>query len=234
MARVVVGPPLDLARPHRQEWLGPIERLDLTLLVHAQHQRAVWRLEVQADDIPHLLDEERVGGQLEGLGPMGLQREGAPDAMHRAPAEPAGLGHRPRAPVRGVGRGGLKRSRQHALDLRIGDRPRGARPRLIQEPVEPPAQKSRAPLADGLLGQPQLVRHHGVRLARGTAQDQARALRHRLRGLRASRPALQRLAFGVGERQRRNRSASAHRCSPFYRENVRDVQLVSRSSETGH
>ena len=34
MPRVVVGPPLHLARPHRQERLGPIERLDLALLVH--------------------------------------------------------------------------------------------------------------------------------------------------------------------------------------------------------
>ena len=53
-------------------WCG----LDLGLLVHAQDQRPVRRVEVEPHNIPHLLDEEGVRRQLEGLGAVGLQREG--------------------------------------------------------------------------------------------------------------------------------------------------------------
>jgi hypothetical protein len=43
MPRVVVGPALDLPRPHRQHGLRAIERLDLGFFVDAQHQRVVRR-----------------------------------------------------------------------------------------------------------------------------------------------------------------------------------------------
>ena len=62
---VVVGVAFGLAEAHRQRRLGAIERLNLRLLVHAQDHRVVGRVEVQPDDVAHLLDEERVGGQLE-------------------------------------------------------------------------------------------------------------------------------------------------------------------------
>jgi hypothetical protein len=42
---------------HRQPRLAPVERLDLALLVDAQHQGSVRRAEIEADDILHLLDE---------------------------------------------------------------------------------------------------------------------------------------------------------------------------------
>ena len=47
-------------RSHRQERLGSIERLYLALLIDAQHDRAFRRRELEADDVPHLLDEQRV------------------------------------------------------------------------------------------------------------------------------------------------------------------------------
>ena len=65
VALVVVGATLDLTGPHRQDRLCPIEGLDLALLVCAQHQRPFGRVEVQADDIAHLLNQLRVGRQLE-------------------------------------------------------------------------------------------------------------------------------------------------------------------------
>jgi hypothetical protein len=43
MAHVVVSPPLDLFRTHRQQWLTPVERLDQRLIIDAQHQGFVRR-----------------------------------------------------------------------------------------------------------------------------------------------------------------------------------------------
>ena len=83
VALVVVGAPLGLAGPHRQQRLGAVQRLDLALLVDAQHHGAVGRVEIEPDDVAHLLDEQRIGRELEGLAAVRLQPEGPPDAMDR-------------------------------------------------------------------------------------------------------------------------------------------------------
>ena len=83
VARIVVGAPLDLARAHGQQRLGSIQRLDLALFVDAKNQRALRRRQVKADDVAHLLDERRIGRELEGLGAVRLEVEGFPDPMDR-------------------------------------------------------------------------------------------------------------------------------------------------------
>ena len=45
--------PLDLSWPHRQQRVRAVERLDLRLLIDAQHQRMVGRVELEADDVAH-------------------------------------------------------------------------------------------------------------------------------------------------------------------------------------
>ena len=76
MAAVVMRSPLRHAGHHRQDRLRAIQGLNLALLVHAQHQRSVGWVQVQPHDVAHLLDEERIGGELEGLGTMRLQTKG--------------------------------------------------------------------------------------------------------------------------------------------------------------
>ena len=66
VAGVVVRAPLNLSRAHWQKRLASIQRLDLRLLVHAQQaQSPLRRRQVEADDVVNLLDEQRIGGQLE-------------------------------------------------------------------------------------------------------------------------------------------------------------------------
>jgi hypothetical protein len=64
----VVGAALGQARHHRQDRLGAVQRLDLGLLVHAQHHRPLGRVVIQPDDIDDLVDNQRIGRQLEGVG----------------------------------------------------------------------------------------------------------------------------------------------------------------------
>src|SRR5439155_17521726 len=45
------------ARTHRQQPLRTIQRLHLTLLVEARHQRVVRRVEIRSDDIANFLHE---------------------------------------------------------------------------------------------------------------------------------------------------------------------------------
>src|SRR5689334_3891238 len=72
MPAVVVRPPLRRTECHRQNRGSAIERLNLALLVHTQDQGAVRRIEIEADDVPHFVHEERVARQLERLTPMRL------------------------------------------------------------------------------------------------------------------------------------------------------------------
>ena len=61
---VVVGYPLDISEPHRQHWLGTLQRLNLTFLVDAQHQGLVGRVEVKANYVANLFCKEGVGREL--------------------------------------------------------------------------------------------------------------------------------------------------------------------------
>jgi hypothetical protein len=67
VALVVVGAALDLSWAHGQQRRGATESLNLTLLVHAQHQRTVRRIEIQAHNVAHLVEEQRVAAELERL-----------------------------------------------------------------------------------------------------------------------------------------------------------------------
>ena len=93
VALVVVGAPLRLAGAHGQQRRGSIEGLYLRLLVDTQNQRPVGRVQIQAHDVAHLVDEERIAAELEGLYPVRSERKDAPDAADRRLAESGGLGH---------------------------------------------------------------------------------------------------------------------------------------------
>ena len=84
VADVVMGDALHVAQAHRQQRLGPVQCLDLRLLVNAEHDSVFGWVQVKADDVADLLDKERIGRKLEILLPVGLQREGLQPAVHRA------------------------------------------------------------------------------------------------------------------------------------------------------
>jgi len=90
---VVVTSTLGHTRQQCEDRLGPVQGLNLGLLINAEHHGALGRIEVEANDVAHLVDEERVLGQLEGLDPVRLESEGAPDATDRGLAHARRLGH---------------------------------------------------------------------------------------------------------------------------------------------
>ena len=78
-------------RPQRQDGLRAVERLNLALLIYAQHQGMIGRVHIQAHNVAHFFDQQRIGRQLECVGPMWLQAEGAPNPADRHPAKSSGL-----------------------------------------------------------------------------------------------------------------------------------------------
>src|SRR5215469_9426333 len=51
MAFVIVGSALSLAGQHRKDRLAAAQRLNLTLLIYAQHHGVMWGVQIQAHDI---------------------------------------------------------------------------------------------------------------------------------------------------------------------------------------
>ena len=88
VALVVMGAALRHAGQHRQHRLGAVQRLDLGLLIHAQHHRTLGRVVLQPDDIDDLLDNQRIGRQLEAVGQVRFEAEGPPDPTDRRLAQP--------------------------------------------------------------------------------------------------------------------------------------------------
>ena len=82
VALVVVGVPLDLARPELEHRLRSIERLDLGLLVDRQDDRTRGRGEIEPDDVGDLGDKLGVAAELERLAPMRLEPAFGPHPAH--------------------------------------------------------------------------------------------------------------------------------------------------------
>jgi hypothetical protein len=64
MSFVVVGAPLGLPMAHGQQRLSAIQCLDLRFLIDAEHQGAVRWVEVKANNIANLVDEQRISREL--------------------------------------------------------------------------------------------------------------------------------------------------------------------------
>src|SRR3984957_18830358 len=97
----------------------------------------VGRAHIEADDVAHLVDKQRIGGQLKGLGTVRLQAEGAPDALDAGGGNSARARHTSRTPMGSAPRHRLQGCDDHRLDFGIVDRARHARTRLVMEAVQP-------------------------------------------------------------------------------------------------
>src|SRR5579859_2415286 len=168
---VVMGPPLGQPRCHRQDGLGPVQGLDLGLLVHAEHESGFGRFQVKTNDVANLLNELRVIGELEVLHPMRLKPEGAPDPTHSGAAEATALSHAAGTPMSGAPRHLLQGRGHHLLHGLVADSARSPRARLVEKPRQPPLDVSRAPLADRVVGDAEFGRHLRAGEPIGAAQD---------------------------------------------------------------
>ena len=103
---VVMGHRPEAALFERQARLRAVERLDLRFLVEGQYHRVGRWIDVEPDDIPQLLGEMLVIGQLELPDAMRLEAVFAPDPLHRGDADADHLGQRipiPSSPPSGAG-----------------------------------------------------------------------------------------------------------------------------------
>lgn len=101
--------------------------MNLTLLIDAEHERLRRRMEIEADDVAHLLDKKRIRRNLEGPRPVGLDAKEREIAMDAALADATLVGRIANRPVRRVRGFRLHDGLEHAGHRLIRVRPRPSR-----------------------------------------------------------------------------------------------------------
>src|SRR5712691_3115551 len=228
VAFVVVGHRAGAAFLHRQARLCPVQCLDLALLVDAEHERLLRRVEVEPDDVCELLAEARVVGKLERLDPMGLETVRVPDPLHARRADALRLGHRATAPVRLTGRRRLRGRCDDRLDLRRRNRRLAPATRLgLGQRRRPVLGEARTPQDHRRPRHAQRTSDLTVRLTRAGQQHDPGAQRHTLRRLLRADPALQHRALLVRDGRARARRGHVRDATPV-------EQLCQSICETLH
>lgn len=149
MPIVVVGHPFDVAEPQRQDRLATFKRLDLRLFVDAENEGVIWWIQIQTNNVPDLVNELRIGRQLEMFGAVRLyaeQSEGSRDRAFRKAGRCGGGAH---SPVRRVGGLAVEDGAQklrHSLFV-VGSRAPG--PRLAVQADKALIEPFLAPVAHG-------------------------------------------------------------------------------------
>ena len=87
---------------HRKSGLGMVQRLDGTLLVKAEHNYVLQRIQVQSDDFWKFVFKVRIVVLLEGPNQVGLQATRLPHTMHEIMRCADCTTRRPIRPVRCV------------------------------------------------------------------------------------------------------------------------------------
>jgi hypothetical protein len=105
VSNVVVCLSGDMPHPQRQPRLRSLQSLALTLLVAAQKQRSLVRIEVKTDDVPELRLKVRIPRKFEGSPDLGLDVVAAPESLDMALRHSDMAGHRADAPLSPTGLG---------------------------------------------------------------------------------------------------------------------------------
>src|SRR6185436_11547505 len=119
----------------------------------------------------HLVDQQRVRGELERLRLVRPKPKRLPDAAYGRMAEPHTLSQLPSAPVRGPFRRRLQRLTDNFFDLLVHHLARGAGARFVQKPVDAVTDESSPPLPNRRLSNPQRRGDDLIRLARRALEN---------------------------------------------------------------
>lgn len=178
IAKVVVRDTLDVPESHWQRRLSSFVRLAPTLLVYAQHQRVLRRIQLQPRDVAQLLDEGRIRGRLGALGAMRLQSE-QPKVAAKVGRRDASLG-RDQAHALACGAiAGLrvKRLEDQSGNTGVGNRSQLAMAQFVQA-HDPLSQEGAALLTDRSAHQLRALGDRAVPLARSCCAHDAHTRRH--------------------------------------------------------
>jgi hypothetical protein len=159
-----MGDALDIAQTHGQHGLSTVQGLNLAFFIDAQDQGVVGWIQVQADDVPYLLDKKGIGGELKTTAAMGLQGKRLKQTVHGGAGNPADLGGLSDAPMR-AGRGFAgEGAPEQSGNLFVLNAAPPTRPQLVIESGQAVLDKPLSPLAHGGISPAQATGDLGVAL----------------------------------------------------------------------
>src|SRR6516165_1732253 len=149
-------------------------------------------IEIQADDIGHLLQKLRISGQLEGPAAVGLEVVATPDVAHGGFADPLRLGHEATTPLRHALGLGLQSGIDDLLNFlcpiaRFAAASRGDLPETLRAALG----KAGAPQGDGRTTHREALRNGVVGLPFGCGQHNLATQGDLAGGAESSVPLLQ-------------------------------------------
>ncbi len=176
VSEVVVGTAFGQPGLQRQDRRGPVQGLDLGFLVHAQHDRVLRRVQVQADHVGDLADQLRVGGEPKRLRPPRLDPVLPPRLGHCGVGDAQLPGQQPGGPVRHRQLPRRRRQRR-GDDRRMVDRPGPTRALLVVQTRHPAGLVTLPPADHRRPRHPHQPRDRGVRHPIRGQQHDPRPLR---------------------------------------------------------
>ena len=207
--------------------------MNLALFVDAEHERAVRRIETQADDVTDFLDEQRVARQLERLTPVRLEAERPPDPSDRAVTQIDLLREGACRPVRGVGRFRFQCLHDQALHVVVRNAPGGTRPWLIEQSVQALGEKPPAP-ANSLPRDPQLRRDRRRGPTARAPHNDPCALRQSLRGRATTCPLFEPCPLAGADDHADRADALVSPFVPPCTRCTRGTRILFQNSDPGH
>jgi hypothetical protein len=174
---IVMNPRAAPALFQRQSRLSAVQRLNLALLVNAQHYRVLGRIQVEPDDIGKLPGKLWITADLEGPRQVWLQAVGAPDTAYGSLAHARSFRHAAGTPLRGVGWLARRRQFYDPRRFSIRHRPSASRSRcILQESFFATVKKAISPASNFFRSYAELGGDFLVLQAIGCAKDDARTL----------------------------------------------------------
>jgi len=147
MTDIIMRSAFGISDTQRQQRLRSLQGLNWTLLVHAQHQGVVGRIQVQSHNVANLFDKKGIAGQFEILDPMRLKTERSPHPMDGRFGQFCLGRHRAYTPVGPILGRGFERFPNQGGDFFIGNGTGASRTQFIVQSRDPVLKVSGAPFS---------------------------------------------------------------------------------------
>ena len=161
VAEVIVSVAFRTATGHQQWWLGTIQSLHLTFFVDTTNNRTIRRMQVQPDDMTHLVDELRSFRLFERFSSVWLKARCDESRSESCRLPPPHCGCSSAFVLWFC----LQSSDENVLNLLVRDLAWSARSWFIHQTFQTCLDKASTSLSDGQISRLLLLRHRTIRHA---------------------------------------------------------------------
>ena len=207
---IIVGDSIDITQAHRQEWLGAVKCLNLTLFIYAQDHGLVRWVDVKPHDIANFFDKERVIGEFEMALSVRRKAESVPDAIDSGFGDSSFVGQRTATPLGAMAGLDVDGFVQEGSHLFVGNRTRFSGAEFIMETLNALFEETFFPFAYRSGGKAEFFCDEMVVFSLGSQKHNLGASDKTIRHSSRFGQCLHLLAFILVENKSNSGSSSCH------------------------